>query len=163
MTNVNYSNQKNTSSNTHTSEIAWKKMQAWMCYDSTQITLCLRHTIHSCSFFPFPLHSLPRRGNGSCMQVISVFSDGRSALIGWLNSCTDVKIAGCVCQKATLLVVVTSWRHCHKWQLCWLHSQQFKSFNLSAWCILLHLRTNHKQDAGHIFKLQVHCNHIIIT
>lgn len=55
-----------------------------------------------------PLHSLSRRGNGSCMQVISVCRDGHSALIGWLNSYADVKIAGCVCQKATLLVVVTA-------------------------------------------------------
>lgn len=55
-----------------------------------------------------PPHSLPHRGNSSCMQVISVCSDGRSALIGWLNSYADVKIAGCVCQRANLLMVVTS-------------------------------------------------------
>lgn len=55
-----------------------------------------------------PLHSLPQRGNSSCTQVISVCGDGRSAVIGWLNSYADVKITGCVCQKATLPVVVTS-------------------------------------------------------
>ncbi|KAK5868360.1 hypothetical protein PBY51_009386 [Eleginops maclovinus] len=68
----------------------------WMCCDSTQITLCLR-LILALSFFPL----LPRRGNGSCVQVISVCSNGRSALIGWLDSYADVEIAGCVCQKAT--------------------------------------------------------------
>lgn len=93
-----------------------RNTQTWMCYDSTQITLCLRDTIHSCSFFPFPPRLHPWRGSGSCMQVISVCSDGRSALIGWLNSYADVKIAGCVCQKTALLMVVTSWRHCRKCQ-----------------------------------------------
>lgn len=85
--------------------------RTWKCCNRRQIILCLRHTIHSCSFLSLhPLRSLSRRGNSSCMQVISVCSDGRSALIGWLNSYADVKIAGCVCQKATLLVVVTTWR-----------------------------------------------------
>ncbi|CAB1447036.1 unnamed protein product [Pleuronectes platessa] len=43
----------------------------------------------------------------SCVQVISVCSDGRSPLIGLLNSYADVKIAGCVCQKANPFAVVT--------------------------------------------------------
>lgn len=68
-----------------------------------------RSIIHSCPFFPFPPSpSLPlQRGGSSCTQVISVCSDGCSPLIGQLNSYADVKIAGCVCQKATPFTDVT--------------------------------------------------------
>lgn len=105
MTDVDYSHQKkNTSLKTHGSEIVWKK-------DAGATVLRQKRKSPSVSGAPFiralsfpshsplPPHSLPQRGNSSCMQVISVCGDGRSAPIGSLDSYADVKIAGCVCQK----------------------------------------------------------------
>lgn len=156
MTCVDYSDQKNTSSNKHHTSKIVRKKDASASVPRLDTNHPLSQAQHSFLLFPFfPLHSLPRRGNGSCMQVISVCSDGRSALIGWLNSYADVKIAGCVCQKAILLAVVTLWRHWRKWQFDGFHSQRsmiFTSFPPLPFLHdkLKHLGTNHRQDAGHI-------------
>lgn len=116
MTNGDYSSQKNTSRNAH----LWNYMKERLERKTIKESARTEDKSSSVSGIPFilalsflslhPLCLLPWRGNSSCMQVISVCSDGHSALIGWLYSYADVKITGCVCQKATLLVVVTSWR-----------------------------------------------------
>lgn len=75
----------------------------------------------------------------------------------WLagsNSYADVKIAGCVCQKATPLVAVTSWRHRRKWQPGRPRSQGFRLKSFAPF-MFVHAPSCHIREP---ITARMHCN-----
>lgn len=50
------------------SKLYERRMKTLMCYDSKQVAVCLRTTIRSCSFCPFPLCLHPWRGSAAARR-----------------------------------------------------------------------------------------------